>query len=228
MRERSHQQAGRDDQHQRQRDLGSPAARSAGAMPRAPCPARWPPSFSDENELPARGGPRRREPEQDAGHQRNRDREQQHRRVDAHFRQPRNVGRAEGLAKATPLQATATPAKTAHRREQQALGDQLTDQAGASGAEGCPHRELARPRDRSREQQVRDVRTGDEQHHRDGAEAAAAAGAGSRPPADASSVRTRELNQPFPCGNSRSIRRAKTIELGLRAHRRDSRRRACR
>jgi hypothetical protein len=38
------------------------------------------------------------------------------------------------------------------------------------GAEGCPHGEFARPRDRSGEEQVRDVGAGNQQHDRDGAE----------------------------------------------------------
>ena len=49
-------------------------------------------------------------------------------------------------------------------REQQALGEELAHQPAARGAEREAHRHLALARRRAREQQVRDVRAGDQQH----------------------------------------------------------------
>ena len=51
--------------------------------------------------------------------------------------------------------------------EHDALDEQLTDDAPAGRAEGDPHGELAGAMRGAREQQVRDVRAGDEQHEAD-------------------------------------------------------------
>ena len=52
----------------------------------------------------------------------------------------------------------------ADEAEHHALDQQLTDDAPARGAEGDADGDLARPMRRAREQQVGDVRAGDEQH----------------------------------------------------------------
>ena len=52
----------------------------------------------------------------------------------------------------------------AQRRENEALGRQLTDQPLASRADGRPDGELFTPAERAHEQQVGDVRAGDQQH----------------------------------------------------------------
>ena len=57
---------------------------------------------------------------------------------------------------------------TARDAQQRALGEHLPHQPGASGAKGGAHRHLARSRDRARQQQIRNVRTGDQQHETDG------------------------------------------------------------
>ena len=54
--------------------------------------------------------------------------------------------------------------------EQQALGEELPNQAPAAGAERGPDRHLALARARAREQQVRDVGAGNQQHDADRAE----------------------------------------------------------
>ena len=51
--------------------------------------------------------------------------------------------------------------------QQGALGQQLPDDASAAGAEDRAQRQLALPGDRPRQQQVRDVRAGDQQHEAD-------------------------------------------------------------
>ena len=53
------------------------------------------------------------------------------------------------------------------RREHDALGEQLSDDASTAGAEGQANRDLAVPRRAAREQQTRHVGTDDEQHDAD-------------------------------------------------------------
>jgi hypothetical protein len=57
--------------------------------------------------------------------------------------------------------------RTAQHREQHALGEELADDAPPGRAHGEAHAQLADARVRAREQQVRDVRAGDQQHERD-------------------------------------------------------------
>ena len=56
----------------------------------------------------------------------------------------------------------------AQQREQDALGEGLADDTPASGAERDSDRDLALPRSRPGEQQIRDVGTSDEKHERHG------------------------------------------------------------
>ena len=58
------------------------------------------------------------------------------------------------------------PARGAGERHQQHLGEQLAHERPARRAERRLHRQLAPALDRAREQQARQVRAGDEQHHR--------------------------------------------------------------
>jgi hypothetical protein len=55
---------------------------------------------------------------------------------------------------------------SAQRRQDQAFGEHLSDQARAAGAERLSHGELARPADTARQQQVRDVCAGDDEEER--------------------------------------------------------------
>ena len=55
--------------------------------------------------------------------------------------------------------------RAARDRQHQALGQDLTDDASAAGAEREPDRDLALTRRAAREQQVRDVRADDDQQH---------------------------------------------------------------
>ncbi len=60
--------------------------------------------------------------------------------------------------------ADADAQRPAKHREHEALGEQLSDDASALGAERGPHGDLTGARRRPREQQVGDVRTAQEQH----------------------------------------------------------------
>ena len=51
--------------------------------------------------------------------------------------------------------------------EHEAFGQQLPDDAPAAGAEGGAHGHFFLPRERTRQQQVRHIRAGDEQNERD-------------------------------------------------------------
>jgi hypothetical protein len=62
------------------------------------------------------------------------------------------------------------PSSAAGGREQEALGEDLADQPPARGADRRPDGHLALPRRGLREEHVRDVRAGDEQHEADRAE----------------------------------------------------------
>ena len=66
-----------------------------------------------------------------------------------------------------PTMAMPRPIDAAGEREQQALDQQLPDDAPARRAHRVAHRHLARPRRRARQQQVGDVGAGDEQHEAD-------------------------------------------------------------
>ena len=57
---------------------------------------------------------------------------------------------------------------TAGEREEQAFGEQLTNDATPTGADGGANGELALPHGRANQHQVGDVGTRDEQHARDG------------------------------------------------------------
>ena len=96
-----------------------------------------------------------------------RQREQQHRAVDLNRLDAEQVhrhGRNQRRGRA-PREARPTTAPTTD--EQHAFSQQLADQVGARRAERRPHRDFARARRGARQQQVRDVRAGDEQHEAD-------------------------------------------------------------
>ena len=65
---------------------------------------------------------------------------------------------------APPQCAMSEPSDAAEDREQHALGEQLREQPAAAHAEREAQRDLAPALERAREQQIRDVRAGDEQH----------------------------------------------------------------
>ena len=126
-----------------------------------------PAPFKRRDQHRPRGGERRRDAEQHAGRAGQQQREQQHRSIDREVegeRQRAGRWRRRARTPATIPHASATPATPPIAREQNALGEQLPDQPAAAGAEREPHRELALPRRGPRQQQVGDVRAGDQQH----------------------------------------------------------------
>ena len=77
---------------------------------------------------------------------------------------------SSAISASMPQTASSRPSAAADQAEDHALGEQLADQAAATGAERGPHGDLALARRRAREQQVRDVHARDQQHEADGAE----------------------------------------------------------
>ena len=69
-----------------------------------------------------------------------------------------------------PTLASSRPTAPPISAEQQALGEQLPGDAARAGAERGMDRELLLPPFRADQEQVRDVRAGDEQHDADRAE----------------------------------------------------------
>ena len=66
--------------------------------------------------------------------------------------------------------ANRIPSSAAGEREQQAFGQQLTDDAAAACAEGASHQHFLLASERARQQQVRDVGARDQQDEADGAD----------------------------------------------------------
>ena len=79
-------------------------------------------------------------------------------------------GRLVGYARTsacTPARASTQPKRAAGDRQQHAFGHELPEQPAAAGAKRRAHRELAVTCLGARQQQVREVRAGDQQHEAD-------------------------------------------------------------
>ena len=113
----------------------------------------------------ARGEPRRRGAEQDAGDERERESERQNRRrrrrVDRQECDPRKRERQQQTRRAD---RDGEAGDAAGDREEDALDQGLHDDLPPRGADREPDGGLRPPRDGAREQQVGDVGAGDEQH----------------------------------------------------------------
>ena len=90
-------------------------------------------------------------------------------RVDRDAVHSRQVLWTSAISRSMPNLARRTPADRRQAREQQALNEQLPNQAQPAAAERGAHGKLALPRRRAHEQQVGDVRAGDQHHEADGA-----------------------------------------------------------
>ena len=113
----------------------------------------------------ARREPRRRGAEQDAGDEREAEREcQHHRRRTRVDRQEGRAGEGERKQQARGANGDDEAGDAAGDREQDALDERLGDDLPPRRAHREPDRRLTAPRDRAGEQQVRDVGAGDEQH----------------------------------------------------------------
>ena len=111
-------------------------------------------------------------PNSDAG----RHREQKRKSQDARDRRPRSsirgtltgtIAREQRKRQRAPGHAE----RAARAAQHHALGQQLSNQPAAPGAERRAHSHFARAVHRAREQQIRDVRAGDQQHEPDGGRA---------------------------------------------------------
>ena len=109
----------------------------------------------------------RRQPEQERRDDRDRGDESQHRQVDLVVEERTPIGRHQEQQAARRPAGADDADRAAGPRHQQALGEQLPDQAPAGGAERQAQRELAPPRHRPRQQQHGDVGARDQQHHAD-------------------------------------------------------------
>ena len=89
---------------------------------------------------------------------------------DAVLADARQAGRVDGEQRADADDAENRPEHAAGERQHDALGQQLAHDAAAARADGGAHGNLAPPAGRAHEQQVGDVRAGDQQHEADGAD----------------------------------------------------------
>jgi hypothetical protein len=118
----------------------------------------------------ARSPQHRNQSEQDSGDERNEKREEQDAAVDADVVQSRNIGRAENAHRPNGRECDEDSRRAARQAEQHALGQQLPEDARAARADCRADRDFFLASRRARQQQVRDVRAGDQQHKPDRAQ----------------------------------------------------------
>ena len=168
LQEAPHEERRADEEDQRERDLSDdehvacPCARAA-----APRPA---PLAHGRAQVRLRDLPRRREAEQHARERRDRDRVDQRRPVDAELDQVGHVVGGHACRDERDADFREDDAqRDRHEAQHERLGEQLPREAPARGAEGRPQGHLARARRGAGQQQVGDVRAGDQQDQRHGA-----------------------------------------------------------
>ena len=93
--------------------------------------------------------------------------EPQHRAVEADLRELADLPRSDREERVEPPRGEGDAQRGPQGGEQRALGEQLADDAPATGAHRRADRELALARCRAREQEVRHVAAGDEQDQQD-------------------------------------------------------------
>ena len=168
---------------------------------------------------------RRGEPEENSGRDRGREGKQEHGAVDAGLGQPRDVfGRGGEQGRRGP-DGQEEPEAPAEEREQDAFRQELTHHAGAARADGRADGKLALPGGGAREQQVRDVRAGEEQHEGDRGKE----GPERRPGFGDAALEKRDDHRPLAAVGPRVLRlepRHDRVELGPRRRERGARRQA--
>ena len=169
LREAADQEPGAGEQHHRERHLGHDQ-RAAHPRPAAIGDRATPGLLQRSGQAGRRRLERGHHPEDEAGHDRQAERERDHVAVDPHVVQPRNTGRLEPDQHVDAPDRQQQPETAADDAEDDAFGEELADEAAAGGAERAAHRHLAFARRRAREQQVGDVGAGDQQDEADGAE----------------------------------------------------------
>ena len=139
-------------------------------MNRRPAASGGPPTslFQHIRRVASRSLEGGRQAEQDARDERECRQEHHHAPVEADDRLGGEKELREQSANATEQpEAQHETADRAQRGEQDALGEELTNQAAAARAEGRAQRHFTRPQRRSRQQEIRQVGTPDHQHGAD-------------------------------------------------------------
>jgi hypothetical protein len=160
------EEARADEQHERERDLrddervaqaeaAQPGRRAAGVV------------LERRDEIGARGVERGGEAEDEARRERDGEREEQHARVDREIEQRRLFRGEEAGQQVGRPQRDDEPDAAAREREHDRFRDQLPHEPPARRSEREPDRDLTPPGGGPRQQEVRHVRAGDEQHDAD-------------------------------------------------------------
>jgi hypothetical protein len=105
--------------------------------------------------------------ERNAGGGRKGHREQQHQAVDLDLPGPRQLERRQARDRPDPPDRQHGAYRPACRRQDQALDQQLLNEASAPSSQGRSHGELARPEGGTRQQQTRHIGADDEQDEHD-------------------------------------------------------------
>ena len=121
-------------------------------------------------EIDARGAQRGSETEEHGGEEAGGQAEQQHRGVDADLIEARDLAAAEGREGLGPVPGEHQPGGSTGESQQNAFGEQLTEQAHARSAEGGAQRDLLDAPGGASQHQVGDIGAGDQQNEADGAE----------------------------------------------------------
>ena len=161
-----HQSRARDEQernrHLRHHEQLARAERAAAA--------RLPSLPQHRLQIGPRRRPRRHEPERHQREHRDARADEQHPGIGRRRAEARHQHRRVRASSCKPHRASATPVDRRDRRHHERLGQQLPHEAEAIRPDRRPHRELALAIRRARDEQPRDVRAGDEQQKRDGAD----------------------------------------------------------
>ena len=125
--------------------------------------------LSARRQIQARRAPRGRQAEQHAGQQRDGQRERQHTPIQTEVNaagQDSRVFVGQRQERALAPEGEEHADRAAQRREQHTFGQQLPDQTPAPRADRQPHTDLCAAQGRPRQQQVRHVGAGNQQHQR--------------------------------------------------------------
>ena len=159
------EEAGGDEQHQGQRDLGDDEGAAEVEAPRARVRHERL-VLEHGHEIEPGGGERRGETESDAGESGQHEREREHAEVDRQLEGERQGTRrrGQGAEGGDDGEGQGQAGRAPEQREEHALGEELRDEPPPAGAQREAHRDLAPPRGCAGQHQVGHVRAGEEQH----------------------------------------------------------------
>ncbi len=163
------EQAGADQQHQRDRDFRDDQQAPRATLPR-PADRSAPVLLELFAGVHARGLPGRGQTEDQPGHERKREGEPQHSEIHADFAGARQGRRAEREKQGNAMDGEQQPRRAAEQGKQHALGCELLNQTSARGAERRADGHLPVTRRGPHERQVRQIDAGDQEHRSDGPE----------------------------------------------------------